>query len=166
MSGHKSRYKSNPCSEIPLYKFNEKQIMIFEENGFVSNDKLFDCFEKQLSIKNCSCSVYFCPNSNSSALAFVHYINFEIHESVNIQEIIENLDLICSAMLTHVYEYRIASFEYNSRNITAFISVNIPADKDGVIMVIDNGFHIYSDNKLSADEVLFLHTEEMNKNNK
>ncbi len=160
----------NPCLEIALYKFNNEQIKTFEENGFAFQDNgLYGCFEKNIMLKNTPYFIFFHPNNSN----YVFYYNeklydkafrFDLDDSVKTEDILENLDLICTEMTIHAYEYRIASFIYNSRKLTVLISVNTPADKDGIIMVIDNGFHVYRDNKLTADEVLFLHTEKMNKN--
>jgi hypothetical protein len=159
---------TNPCGEIPLFKFTDKQIKIFEENGFIFyNDEVIEYFSKEISINGSSCLVLFILASDGSASHYNYTskmkFRFEITHLVNIEDMLENLDLMCTEMTTYDYDYRLASFEYNSRKLTVLISVNVPINKDGIIMAIDNGFHVYRDNKLTADEVLFLHTEKMNK---
>ncbi len=161
---------ANPCSEIPLFKFTDKQIKIFEENGFIlDNSNVYESFSKRISIKDGSYFVLFILDSIGSAYryynrTFKKLFRFEITHLVNIEDIFENLDLICTEMTTYDYDYQLTSFEYNSRKLTVLISANVPINKDGIIMVIDNGFHVYRDKELTADEVLFLHTEKMNKN--
>ena len=160
---------TNPCSKIPLFKFTDKQIKIFEENGFIlDNRNVYECFSKKISINGSSYFVLFILDSDGSVshynYPFKKGFRFGITHLVNTEDMLENLDLICTEMTTHDYDYRLASFEYNSRKLTVLISVNVPINKDGIIMVIDNGFHVYRDNKLTADEVLLLHTEKMNKN--
>lgn len=171
---------ANPCLEIPLYKFNNEQIKIFEENGFVfQNNGIYGCFGKSIIIKNIPCFIFFHPNDNACVFSYNETLysksnetlysksfRINVNDSVKTEDILENLDLICTEMTIHTYEYRIASFRYNSRKLTVLISVNTPAYKDGIIMIIDNGFHVYRDGKLSADEIVYLHTEKMNENQK
>lgn len=160
----------NPCEEIeiPRYKFTNKQIGILEENGFVIPDEIPQRFEKRIMLEIGLLYISFYPGIRSSVTTYNNknykkVFQFDIDSSVKIEDILENIDLICNEIIIHSYLYRIASFEYNSRHMTVLVSVLAPVDKDGIIMVIDNGFHVYKDNKLSVDEVIYLHTQKINK---